>query len=72
MLPESPHLEYGSGYWAHIDVRITFSSTVALGTWHIQPDAPEGYTLLTPQGHGVFGFLAFSKQPTDFAVSVRH
>ncbi len=72
MLPESPHLEYGSGYWAHIDVRITFSSTVASGTWHIQPDAPEGYTLLTPQGHGVFGFLAFSKQPTDFAVSVRH
>ena len=70
MLPESPHLTYGSGYWAHIDVRITFSSTVALGTWHIQPIVPEGYSLLTHQGHYASGFLTTSKQPTDFAVSV--
>ncbi len=44
-------LRYGSGYWAHVEVRITFGMTAPLGTWHFQSVAPNSYYLESASGH---------------------
>ncbi|QMU70102.1 hypothetical protein [Streptacidiphilus sp. P02-A3a] len=45
-------LRYGSGYWAHVQVRVAFNGTVPLGTWHLASYAPDSYSVWTAAGRG--------------------
>ena len=46
------HLRYSSGFWAHVQVRVTFGAAVPLGTWHLGSFAPDSYSMYTPAGRG--------------------
>ena len=68
VLPATPEIKVTSGYWAHVDARITFSSSAALGTWHVMPEGANGYMLQTAKGAWASGFL--NSHPALFSVTV--
>jgi len=49
-LPQRPQLRYRSGFWAHVDARITFSASARTGSWQIYDNSPQGYSLYTSKG----------------------
>ncbi|MBC3840573.1 hypothetical protein GXW82_10835 [Streptacidiphilus sp. 4-A2] len=53
-LSQTPTVIVASNYWAHIDVRITFSRSSYTGTWHVGPEPAGGSTYLAKNGSWLF------------------
>jgi hypothetical protein len=45
-----PQVVVPSNYWAHINMRITFSSSARTGTWRLSPEPASGYAGITKGG----------------------
>ncbi|QMU79583.1 hypothetical protein GXW83_31630 [Streptacidiphilus sp. PB12-B1b] len=65
------HLTLAPGRWARIDFRITFGASTRPGTWHVEPNVPNGFVLLDAYGRPVLnpGYLSVAHKQ-DFTVTV--
>jgi hypothetical protein len=69
-LPAASRLVYRPGFWAHVYVRVTFTSKAHLGSWWVAPNTPYEYQLWTKSGQPSPDFLNQPMTPTGAAVSV--
>ena len=45
------------GYWAHVNVRISFTSAAYTGSWQLTPSPAQAYELLNAKNQNVVGYL---------------
>lgn len=60
--------EITPGYWAHLNMRISFSKTAYKGQWDLYESPVEAYQLVNSHGAAVEGYLRFGEGYSTFIV----